>query len=40
MAEQSQINKLDRILKQNIEDMEKATEANLISVPPLSLIHI
>ena len=34
MAEQSQINKLDRILKQNIEDMEKATEANLISVPP------
>ena len=28
MAEQSQINKLDRILKQNIEDMEKATEAH------------
>ena len=34
MAEQSQINKLDRILKQKIEDMDKATEANLISVPP------
>lgn len=34
MAEQSQINELDRLLKQNIEDMDKATEANLISVPP------
>lgn len=34
MAEQSQINELDRLLKQNIEEIDKATNANLVGVPP------